>query len=156
MLSSIDYQRLKKQYTRNITLASLAGFVLVAMTAYNALSTTLKLARDFAFARVIIPDLLYSYGFRAVANEEMGVGIMLIALFFVLLAVLVFLAIFAYKQRRWAFLWLCFFVLADTPLLIIIKNYQALAVHGILLVAFIIGAKMAGENAQLDRRIWSF
>lgn len=156
MLSSIDYRKLKQKYTRNIATASIAGFVTAAMALYNALSTTFKLPSDFAFARIITSDLLYSYGFRAVTNKELGVGVALLTLFFIILGLLIFLAIFAYKQKRWAFIWLGFFVLADIPLLIVVRNYQAIAVHGILLIIFIIGAKMAGENAQLDKRLWSF
>lgn len=156
MLSSIDYQRLKERYTRNIKLASLAGMALVVMMVYNVVSTTFRFPFELDFARIIIPDLLYSYGFRATVNAELGVGITLLALFAIIFAVVIFLVVFACKQKRWAFLWLGFFVLADMPLLIVIKNYQAIAVHGVLLVVLIIGAKMAGENAQLDKRLWSF
>ena len=62
MLSSIDYQRLKERYTRNIH--GYWRIALVVMMVYNVSHDLIPLRLDLRYCS----SLLYSYGFRATVN----------------------------------------------------------------------------------------
>lgn len=155
-MNNNDYQILKQKFNRRIMIASYSLAVIIAMVVYNAISTIFRLPYDIQAIRIIIPDILFNYGFNAIKNGETSIGITLIIAFAITLALLVLLVIYALKHKRWAFGWAVFFAFADMPLLIIVRNWQALIVHVACIAILIFGFKMCGSILQLDKRMWSF
>ena len=155
-MNNNDYQSLKQRYNKRIKLVSYFLFIIVAMVLVNAAITVLKLPYDIAAIRIIIPDILFNYGFNAIKNGELTLSIVLLLGFVIILAALILFAVFAYKHRRWAFGWMALFVLAELPLLIIVHNWQSILVHIALIVICVCGVHMCGASMQLDRKMWTF
>jgi hypothetical protein len=155
-MNNNDYQILKQKFNRRIIMASYSLVGIVAMILYNAIATIFRIPYDVQAIRIIIPDILFNYGFNAIKNGEISIGVTLIIAFALTLALLVLLIAYAFKHRRWAFGWAVFFAFADIPLLIIVKNWQSIIVHIICIAILIFGFKMCGSIVQLDKRMWSF
>jgi len=155
-MNNSDYQGLKQKFNKRIIISSYFLFLLIAMVLVNAAFTVLKMPNDIDAIRIIIPDILFSYGFNLIKNEETIYGIVMLGGFVVILAVLILLAVFAFKHKRWAFGWTGLFVFADLPLLIIVRNWQSIIVHLVLIAVCIYGLHICGANSQLDKRMWTF
>ncbi|MEL7569099.1 MAG: hypothetical protein AAGU14_00910 [Eubacteriaceae bacterium] len=155
-MNNSDYQSLKQRYNKRIRLLSYFLFIVVAMVVANAAITILRIPYDIAAIRIIIPDIMFNYGFNALKNSEMTYAIVLLLGFVIVLAALIIFAVYAHKNRRWAFGWMTLFVFAELPLLIIVQNWQAILVHIALIIICAIGVHMCGASMQLDRKMWTF
>ena len=155
-MNNNDYQILKQKFNTRILIAAYSLVAILAMILYNAIATVFRIPYDIQAIRIIIPDILFNYGFNAIKNGETSIGITLIIAFAFALALLILLILYAFKHRRWAFGWAVFFALADMPLLIIVKNWQAIILHVVCIAILIFGFKMCGSIVQLDKRMWSF
>lgn len=155
-MNNSDYQSLKKRYNKIIRLLSYFLFIVIAMVLVNAAITVLKLPYDIAAIRIIIPDILFNYGFNAIKNGEVTLSIVLLLGFVIILAALILFAVYAHKNRRWAFAWMALFIFAELPLLIIVHNWQSIIVHIILIIICACGVHMCGASTQLDRKMWTF
>ncbi|NMC55767.1 MAG: hypothetical protein GYA50_00900 [Eubacteriaceae bacterium] len=155
-MNNSDYQSLKQRYNKRIRLLSYFLFITVAMVLANAAITILRIPYDIAAIRIIIPDIMFNYGFNALKNSEMTLAIVLLVGFAIILAVLIIFSVYAHKNRRWAFGWMALFAFAELPLLIIVQNWQSILVHIALIVICIIGGHMCGASTQLDRKMWTF
>lgn len=155
-MNNSDYQSLKQRYNKRIKLLSYFLFIVIAMVLVNAVITVLKIPYDIAAIRIIIPDILFNYGFNAIKNGEVTLSIVLLLGFVVILAATILFAVYAHKHRRWAFGWMALFLFAELPLIIIIHNWQSILVHIALIVVCAIGVHMCGASTQLDRKMWTF
>jgi hypothetical protein len=126
------------------------------MVLTNASFTILKIPYDIDAIRIIIPDIMFNYGFYALKNNETVFGIVLLAGFAVILALLILLGVYAIKKRRWAFGWMALYIFADVPLLILVRNWQAIIVHAVLFAICLYGVHICGVREQLEKRMWTF